>query len=275
MFREQCKVLKNKKVAPGHYILKFSSSKISKNAEAGQFVQILCSDSYEPLLPRPFSFLTASKKDFSVLYQVVGKGTKILSQIVKNDSLWILGPLGNGFTQTKTVENLALVGGGVGIPPLYHLAEQLLKSRVNKNNIHVFLGARNKSLLLCEKDFKKLGVDLKLATDDGSKGKKGFVTEILEEFLKSKRPLAPSLIKEGESKGELYIYTCGPTPMLKAVSSISKRYNVPCEVSVEVPMACGFGACLGCAIEVDDSKGRRFAVACTEGPVFQAKEIIW
>ncbi len=276
MFREKCKIIENKKVAPGHYVLKLASPRISKNARPGQFVQILCADSTDPLLPRPFSFLTASKKDFSILYQVVGNGTKILSQAAKGDSLWILGPLGNGFSKAQKGEDLVLVGGGVGIPPLYHLAQALVNRTTSvrsgswhrtwsdkPNNIHVFLGARNKSLLLYERDFKKLGVNLHIATDDGSKGSKGFVTEILEGFLKSRQ------------RTPAKIYTCGPTPMLKAVSLVSQKYQVPCEVSVEVPMACGFGACLGCAIEVDDSRGRRFAVACTEGPVFQAKEIIW
>src|SRR3989338_5990298 len=97
MFREKCKILENKKVAPGHYVLRLASSKISKSAKPGQFVQILCSDSHDPLLPRPFSFLTVSKKDFSILYQTVGQGTQILSKTTQGDSLWILGPLGNGF----------------------------------------------------------------------------------------------------------------------------------------------------------------------------------
>ena len=294
MYRERCKVLENKKGAPGHYILRLDSAKISKNARPGQFVQILCANTTEPLLPRPFSFLSASKRDFSVLYQVVGQGTKILSQTSKGDLLWILGPLGNGFDQGWGMGDggrkkiCLLVGGGVGIPPLYYLAQQLIK-KIKRENIHVFLGAREKSILLCEKDFKKLGVLLHLATDDGSRGYRGFVTTILDDFLSS------SLIPHPSS----HIYACGPTLMLKAVSLISQKYNVPCEVSVEVPMACGFGACLGCAIRVrspesgvrssksqrNDSAASpnsqllapnyRFAIACCEGPVFQAQEIIW
>ncbi len=274
MVREKCTILENKKVAPGHYVLKLASPRISKAARPGQFVQIVCADSHDPLLPRPFSFLTTSKKDFSILYQVVGNGTKILSRTIKGEWLWILGPLGNGFTvgaglvparaTTRVAPTIVLVGGGVGIPPLYHLAQALLQSKVSKKDIHVFLGARNKSLLLCEKDFKKLGVNLKIATDDDSKGRKGFVTALLEDFLKDHGPRA------------VKIYTCGPTPMLKAVSLVSKKQAVPCEVSVEVPMACGFGACLGCAIKVKSQNSKyRFAIACTEGPVFQAGDIVW
>ena len=275
MAREKCVVLENKKVAPGHFVLTCASSTISKNARPGQFVQILCEESMDPLLPRPFSFLTATQKNFSVLYQVVGKGTAALAQKKKRDFLWVLGPLGNGFTlkdsrqntvgrrqekQQQSLSTFVLVGGGVGIPPLYHLAQFLVK-KMKPENIHVFLGARNKSLLLCEKEFKKLGAELHLATDDGSKGKKGFVTKILEDFIKSRK--------------NTKIYACGPTPMLKAVSLVSQKYAAPCEVSVEVPMACGFGACIGCAIKVKSGAGHRFAIACTEGPVFQAKDIVW
>ena len=267
MFRQRCPVLENKKIAPGHYVMTFKSPGISRAAKPGQFVQILCADSCDPLLPRPFSFLTVSANEFSVLYQVVGKGTDLLSKTKKGDSLRVVGPLGNGFSATTGAKNkiqpaFLLVGGGVGIPPLYHLAQVLLKSKTaSAKNIHVFLGARNKSLLLCEKEFKKLGVSLHLATDDGSKGKKGFVTVLLEEFLAKKISSA--------------IYTCGPTPMLKAVSAVSQKFKTPCEVSVEVPMACGFGACLGCAIKIKNGNEHRFAVACCEGPVFQAGEILW
>jgi dihydroorotate dehydrogenase electron transfer subunit len=287
MFREACLVLENKKVAPGHFVLKMRSKSISRNARPGQFVEVLCSQDSDPLLPRPFSFLDCDSKSFSLLYQVVGKGTDLLSKVKKNDKLRILGPLGNGFSLRSSLRgaegdeaisktgllgfagnDILLVGGGVGIPPLYHLA----KTAKNKNT-QVFLGARHKSLLLCEKDFKKLKVGLHLATDDGSRGKKGFVTGILEDFLQK------------NDLSQAHIYTCGPTPMLKAVSMIAQKYQVPCQVSVEVPMACGFGACLGCAITVrqgteapehqKNQEKYRFAIACKEGPVFCGEKIVW
>jgi dihydroorotate dehydrogenase electron transfer subunit len=259
MFREKCAVLENRKVAPHHYVLKLRSPRIAKKAAPGQFVQILSSESMDPLLPRPFSFLMADAKDFSILYHVVGKGTQFLSEKRKGESLWILGPCGNGFSQGRK-KTAVLVGGGVGIPPLYHLAlENIKRKRWPRESVHVFLGARDKSLLLCEKDFKKLGISLHLSTDDGSRGRKGFVTEALKDFV-----LALDSAK-------LFFYTCGPTPMLKAVSAIAQKHEIPCEVSVEVPMACGFGACLGCAIRVKD----KFAIACCEGPVFMGDQIVW
>src|SRR3989338_6907937 len=123
MFREKTTVLENKRIAPGYYVLRLASSKIAKAAKPGQFVQILCSSATDPLLPRPFSFLTSTSKDFSVLFHVIGKGTQLLSQAKKGDTLWATGPLGNGFSGARG-KTIALVGGGVGIPPLYYLAEE-------------------------------------------------------------------------------------------------------------------------------------------------------
>ncbi|HXV19269.1 MAG TPA: dihydroorotate dehydrogenase electron transfer subunit [Candidatus Omnitrophota bacterium] len=270
MFREKCTVLENREVAPGHFCLVLRSPKIARKALPGQFVQILCSDSYDPLLPRPFSFLETTSNSISILYQVVGKGTKVLELVKKGDLLWVLGPLGKGFGSrigTPKKQTAVLVGGGVGIPPLYHLAKAWAsgKGGPKKRSIHVFLGARNKDLLLAEKEFKKLGVGLHVSTNDGSKGHRGFVTEILEDLLKSKE------------RGSVKVYTCGPTSMLKAVSALTSKYRVPCEVSVEVPMACGFGACLGCALKVKGTEGQdhRFAIACCEGPVFCGEEVLW
>jgi dihydroorotate dehydrogenase electron transfer subunit len=250
------------------------SSEIARNARPGQFAQILCAGSNDPLLPRPFSFFKTDAHDFSILYHALGKGTGLLTTARKGDSLWVLGPLGNGFSMPRRGAATAplLVGGGVGIPPLYHLAQTLLKKKhYEKKDIQVILGARNKALLLCESEFKKLGVSVSVATDDGSKGAKGFVTTLLQNRLQ------PSAIRL-----QSRLYACGPTPMLKAVSALSEKFKVPCEVSVEVPMACGFGACLGCAIKVrekrEEGRGQethRFAIACTEGPVFQAGDILW
>ena len=267
MYKEDCEVLENKNVAPGHFVLKVRSKKISKAAQPGQFVQVLCSsDSLDPLLPRPFSFFEASTADFSLLYQVVGQGTELMAKFKKGDKIHILGPLGRGFSHSGLRgQQLLLVGGGVGIPPLFHLAKTLLKTDSGlKKNIHVFLGARHKSLLLCENDFKKLGVSLNLSTDDGSKGKKCFVTQLLTAHLK-------------KDHAKSRIFSCGPTPMLKAVSLVASEFGAPNEVSVEVPMACGFGACLGCAIKVkgETAGSHRFAIACTEGPVFEGAKILW
>jgi dihydroorotate dehydrogenase electron transfer subunit len=265
MFQEKCRITENKRVAAGHFVLTMVSRRISRVAKPGQFVQILCSGSLDPLLPRPFSFLDVKRDEITILYAVVGRGTALLEKMKKGEELQVVGPLGNGFGLTSSLPSeFVLVGGGVGIPPLYHWAKELIKKKkLLPGALHVFLGARTKSLLLCERDFKKLGVDLRVATDDGSKGKKGFVTAVFDEYLQRLQSVR--------------VYACGPTPMLKAVSALSEKHGVPCEVSVEVPMACGFGACLGCAIKVkkENAQSHRFAIACCEGPVFMGDQILW
>ncbi len=282
---EPCPILSNQKIAPDHYIIKIKAKSIAHLAKPGKFVQVSFCDqlSLDPLLPRPFSFLDQTATTVDILYQVVGRGTKIMSQKKKGDTLNVLGPFGNGWSIPHSAAaantSFILVGGGVGIPPLYHLVKTMLKIHGPKikKNIHIILGGRNKTLLHCHKNFSKLGLKVELSTDDGSKGHKGFVTELLQNLLQNQnntktlnRQSSPYPVPRTP-----YIYTCGPTPMLKAVSSIACEYHTPCEVSVEEPMACGFGACIGCAIELKDGTGTRYAMSCTEGPVFDATQIVW
>jgi dihydroorotate dehydrogenase electron transfer subunit len=269
---EALKVIENVRTAPGHYRMRLASPRIARTAKPGQFVQITVGEDLDPLLPRPFSFLQTGPGWFDLLYQVVGRGTRILAGKKKGDALTVLGPLGRGWELPGAVRGQVthvLAGGGVGIPPLYHWAETLVKKhKVPASRIRVFLGGRSKDFLHCEKAFAKLGVKPVCATDDGSKGFKGRITGVLEPFLSSRAASVPT--------APVQIYTCGPTPMLKAVSALAAKYSVPAQVSVEEPMPCGFGVCLGCAIKVSDDKGgHRFALSCTEGPVFDACKVMW
>lgn len=264
---ELLEIIENVPTAPAHFRMRLASKRLAREARPGQFVQITVTEHQYPFLPRPFSFLQTGDNWFDILYQVVGRGTEILSRKKKGEMLNVLGPLGQGWRLPASKSKKAvfvLVGGGVGIPPLYHWAQELIKSKkVSPSRIRVFLGGRSSEFLHCEKDFLRLGLKPAVATDDGSKGHHGFVTKHLEDFL---------------SLESAQIYTCGPTPMLKAVSAIAQKHAMPCQVSVEEPMPCGFGVCLGCAIKVKDSKdgcGHRFALSCTEGPVFNASEVLW
>ncbi len=281
---ESLKVLENVRTAPGHYRMRLASPRIARAARPGQFVQITVGEDLDPLLPRPFSFLQTGPGWFDLLYQVVGRGTRILAGKKKGDALTVLGPLGRGWEMpgaqssgtaaARGAVTHVLAGGGVGIPPLYHWAETLLKKhKVPASRICVFLGGRSKDFLHCEKAFAKLGVKPVCATDDGSRGFKGRITGVLEPFLAAR---AASVSSSSTAAGPVQIYTCGPTPMLKAVSALAAKYRVPAQVSVEEPMPCGFGVCLGCAIKVSDDKGgHRFALSCTEGPVFDACKVMW
>jgi dihydroorotate dehydrogenase electron transfer subunit len=210
---------------------------------------------------------------------VVGKGTEILSQKKAREYLDIIGPLGNGFgyrTSYIVARTSILVVGGIGVVPLLFLAEKLNERntqylpagrqgaipacRQAGRNTLVLIGAKTKDHILCEKEFKKLGYSVKIATDDGSKGFKGNVTELLRNILRSTK-----------YDMRYTIYACGPRPMLKEIALISQKYNIPAQVSLEEHMACGIGACLGCAVNTRDGYKR----VCKEGPVFDAEEIIW
>ncbi|MDD5045304.1 MAG: dihydroorotate dehydrogenase electron transfer subunit, partial [Candidatus Omnitrophica bacterium] len=178
-----------------------------------------------------------------------------LSQKGAGEYLDVIGPLGNGFTLPLTPYPLSLlVAGGMGVAPLVYLAEILKRSK-----ILVLIGAQSKSGIICEKEFKDLGCSVKIATDDGSCGFRGKVTELLSNILVTMdcRPAT--------------IYACGPRPMLKAVAEIAQKENIPAQISLEEHMACGIGACLGCAVNTRAGYKR----VCKDGPVFGAEEIIW
>ena len=248
----KAEIIGNKKVAKDHYVLSFKAHGVAKKTKPGQFFNIRITDSCEPFLRRPFGAYKIDKDKIEILYKVVGKATTILSRKKTKDVLDIIGPLGNGFTlKTKAI----LVGGGHGVAPLYALAAALGA----KSGLEVYIGARTAKQIVCDKDFKKLGAKVYVATEDGSKGYKGVITELLNK--------KPSTIDHRPST----IYACGPKPMLKEVARLSVLHKISCQVSLEEYMACGIGTCLGCAVKT--KKG--YKMVCKDGPVFDAKEIIW
>ncbi len=230
--------------------------KIAQRVYPGQFLSIRLSDKPEPLLRRPFSVHRVNGSVIEIFYQVVGEGSRILSGQKAGEFLDIIGPLGNGFNLPPVAKGFEpiLVAGGMGVAPLLFAAEKLKACRAL-----VFIGAKTKSQLLCQKEFSDLGCRVKVATDDGSQGFKGKVTDLLRCFLAAMDCQLP------------VIYACGPRPMLKAVSSLSRELEVPAEISLEEHMACGIGACLGCVVNTREG----FKRVCKEGPVFNAGEVIW
>ncbi|MFA5275642.1 MAG: dihydroorotate dehydrogenase electron transfer subunit [Candidatus Omnitrophota bacterium] len=250
-YQEKIKIAVNNKISAKYFKLTLNSVKIAAYAQPGQFVEIRVSDSDEPLLRRPLSIHRVKGNTFEIFCEVVGRATEILSQKKSGEYLDIVGPLGSGF---RLNGQAIIVAGGMGVAPLLFLSEKL----VNKKPL-VLIGSRSKEDINCEKEFKKIGCDVKIATDDGSLGFKGKVTDLL-------RKLLPNLDSRPSA-----IYACGPHPMLKAITDISKKYNIPAQVSLEEHMACGIGACLGCVVNTKKGMQR----VCKEGPVFDAKDIIW
>ena len=245
------KIILNKKIAKDHYLLSF---KTSTKPKPGQFFNIRINNSNKPFLRRPFGAHRIEKGKVFILYKVVGEATKVFSRKKKNNIVDVLGPLGNSFN-TKKVKTAFLVAGGHGVAPLYGLAKELKKK---KCKVHVFIGACAKKHIVCESEFKKLGTKVHIATDDGSKGYKGLVTNLLKKTL-------ISLPKEAK------IYACGPKPMLKATAKVAKESKVLAELSLEEYMACGIGTCLGCAVKTQNG----YKMVCKDGPIFDSRDIVW
>lgn len=241
-------------------------SKIS----AGQFVHIFVDKTTSPLLRRPFSIYSIEYFDnaltnIDILFTIVGKGTKILAQKKPLDTVDFLGPLGNGYTIARNAKAIILVAGGIGIAPFYTFAKQLIKQKFDRELVLLF-GAKTRQELYGLSDFEKLGLTILTSTEDGSYGKKGVVTALLEDYLKQ-------LFRRNIKKVQLYV--CGPEPMLDKVVKIAKKNNLSCEVSLEKRMACGLGACGACVTKVISNKGHfSYSKICVEGPVYNAYNLI-
>lgn len=219
------------------------SGDVSEISAPGQFVNIQLDGLY---LRRPISVCDVEDDVLTLIYKVVGKGTKQLSETVCGTELDILTGLGNGYDMTASGDHPLLLGGGVGVPPMYYLAKNLI---AQGKSVSVILGFNTKDEIFYEEEFKKLGCDTVVTTVDGSYGVKGFVTD-------------------GMKEGYTFFYTCGPEPMLKAVYKAS---NTDGQFSFEKRMGCGFGACMGCSCKTITGYKR----ICKEGPVLNKEEIIW
>ncbi|MDH3975736.1 MAG: dihydroorotate dehydrogenase electron transfer subunit [Deltaproteobacteria bacterium] len=258
------KIISNIEVAPSHYRMDIEATFDLKTAGPGQFVMVKVSDGMAPILRRPFGIYTIDeeKDSFAILYRVVGEGTRLLSEMAAGVKVDVLGPLGKGFSFDISGERPLLVAGGVGVPPLFNFARGLVEKEIMPL---VLIGGRSKSDLLSVDEFEKLGIMVKTATEDGSEGHKGYVTDIMEAFIAG--GVIPTTV-----------YSCGPELMLKRVGEIAMAKGLPCELSLEAMMACGFGVCLGCVIKtctVENVEDHDYGRVCTEGPVFDAREIIW
>ncbi len=225
----------------------------------GQFVMVKAGCGGDPLLRRPISIHRRTKNGIQLLYEIVGQGTSLLAELKPGAAVSLIGPLGNGFPlDAAKGRTPVLVGGGMGVAPLVFLAEQL-RTAAGVNQPIVFLGARSKADLLCAADFRKAGCKVSIATDDGSCGRRGFVSCLLEKILKD--PAAKKAV----------IYSCGPQPMLNSVYALADTAGCPAYVSLETHMACGIGACLGCVVATSQGNKR----VCKDGPVFDAQDILW
>ena len=254
-------VLRNESLGSDIYRLTIMAPQIADDARPGQFVMVQTATGQDPLLRRPFSIHQVSGSGtVQILFKVVGRGTQILAETKKGASLSVFGPLGKGFNLSSPGKNICMIGGGMGIAPLLFLGKWLLRSGFSGNLLSL-LGARNASEINpLKEDFSHLGINPIIATDDGSTGHHGLVTQLM--------------LKQMDPSEDWLILTCGPYPMMRGVVEICQGMNWRCQVSMETMMACGMGACLGCAISKPNDL-HSYQHVCKDGPVFDMSEIVW
>ncbi len=246
-----CKLIKKTEIADGIFDFVIESDEIAKETQCGQFLHINCSDT--TFLRRPISICDAQNGEVRFIFEVKGEGTKSLAKKEVGDTIDVMGPLGHGFEIKDSVKNPVVIGGGIGVFPLYKLTKNL-------NNAKVFLGFRNKSRVVMEKEFEAASDMTIVGTDDGSYGYDGYIASAMEQYLQF-------------NKCDM-IYSCGPMPMLKAVKKIAEDRGIPCQLSLEQRMGCGIGACLVCACETTGEGTDKYKKVCQNGPVFYSTEVV-
>ncbi len=251
-------IIKHYRVAPQYRLLEFNAPELADQAKPGQFVHVKCGSTHDPLLRRPISIHRVNRMQgtVSLLYRIVGRGTELLSAKKQGEKLDVIGPLGNGFQVSPPGSSAAVIAGGIGIAPLFFLLSELVGRGCQPV---VFLGARSANDLLLTEEIKALGVKLHIATDDGTIGHFGLVTDLLADQI---------------TKFD-FLYACGPLPMMKQVAHIGERNAIPTQVSLEERMGCGVGACLACTCRIKTANGSIYKRVCTDGPVFKAAEVVW
>jgi dihydroorotate dehydrogenase electron transfer subunit len=260
-------------VAPEHLLAVLRCPGIARTARPGQALHVRCGDTYDPLLRRPISLADVSDDAaaVSLLFRVVGRGTRILANTPPGGSVDVLGPLGNGYdlsgldsfaSRHGRPMHIVLVAGGYGVGPLHFAARRLAAlPRRDGLRLHFLLGAATAGLLVFRDHLAPLADDLRVTTEDGSAGQRGLVTEPLEELC-------------GSEQADR-VLCCGPIPMMRRVAELCQERGVPCQASLEAHMGCGLGACLGCVVPIDEEGGVVYRRICTDGPVFDASIVVW
>lgn len=262
MIRPSCEdtyVIRNRNLSNGYHALTLGPYSRASVCRPGQFVHVRV-PSAEIFFRRAYSVAHASakNKEIEIILKVFGRGSAVLAQHRKSETVNLLGPLGVPFKLPKKNETAVLVAGGIGVPPLLFLATEMIRRGYNPKCIEFFYGGRSATDLVERSRIKKLGVKFRAVTENGSLGDLGLVTQQVEKRLNAART------------DKLRIYACGPEGLLKATNDLGLKYGIPGQLSVETPMPCGIGVCLGCVVEL--AKGGHARV-CLEGPVFDIGEV--
>ncbi|MBR5626035.1 MAG: dihydroorotate dehydrogenase electron transfer subunit [Thermoguttaceae bacterium] len=283
-------VVFNKEIAENTWRIRIQSIDFISHVKSGQFVMLRLPEENDPLLGRPFAVyqIDFSTGTFDVIYLVVGKMTKRLTQIQPGQSLELWGGLGNGWNipqearNPEKVRHFIMVAGGIGQTPFYLFVQEIqaeverrrqINSRCPNPVFTLLFGARTARRLCCMEEFRELGVDVCPVTEDGSLGQKGFATDYLPEAVARIRSVDKD---DSEHKYRTVILGCGPRPMLRSLAQKAEELQLPAWVSLESPMSCGLGICFGCVVEWKTDDGTwDYRRTCTDGPVFEASRLKW
>jgi dihydroorotate dehydrogenase electron transfer subunit len=267
LLQASVRVAANTLLARNTYCIRFHSPELAAAIRPGQFLMLRLPGTSDPLLGRPFALYDTVLDEQSrpaavdVVYLVVGKLTGLLAGLRTGDRVEIWGPLGNGFPELDGLDHVGLVAGGIGQTPFLAYVRQLLggrgyggrPARQAAQRVSLYYGVRLADLAAGVEDFRAAGATVHLASDDGSLGFHGFVTQLLEQHAPPR-----------------HLIGCGPEPMLKALAGLARRWGAPCHLSLETPMACGVGICFSCVTKVRTADGWDYRRVCYEGPVFDA-----
>lgn len=280
MYDEIVAVTENRPLTGGHFLLSLDSPRQAQATRPGQFAMVRVLGRSDVLLRRPMSIYDVKARDsgsrrgraskppriMQFLYKVVGRGTRLMAELKPGDRVGLLAPLGHGFYEeeymphAQAADEVLHVAGGIGIAALLLPAKQLAKAGIRQK---LFFGGRTKADLVGLDEFKPVVSQIKLATENGSRGHRGYVTQPLQDYLKH------------HPNKKFLVLACGPWAMLYATVELARKYGHPCLVSMENRMGCGLGVCLGCCIRVDGQGHEAYQRVCTEGPVFWAEKIVW
>ena len=245
----ECTLVKKEEIVPGIFDFTIESPEIAAKTQYGQFLHINCGG--KTFLRRPISICDVEGDNVRFIFEVKGEGTKELSQRVVGEKLDVMGPLGHGFEIKPEYKNAVIIGGGIGVFPLFNLAKNIKSD--------VFLGFRSQDRVVMEEEFSNVAKSVTVGTDDGSYGYNGYIAEKMAQYL-------------DENECDV-IYCCGPMPMLRAVKKIAEDRNIVCQLSLEQRMGCGIGACLVCTCESNHDGMDKQLRVCKNGPVFYSTEV--
>jgi dihydroorotate dehydrogenase electron transfer subunit len=270
-YQRTAHTVENVRLAERTFRIRLDCPEVAEAIRPGQFVMLRLPGTNDPLLGRPFALYdtvldSGRPTGLDIVYLVVGKMTGLLTQVQAGEPVEVWGPLGNGFPDLTGTEHVICVAGGIGQTPFLAYARELLGSRAyggdsprrRAKRVSLYYGVRTATLAAGVADFRAAGCEVKLASDDGSLGHRGFVTHLLA----NDRPAGPFI-------------GCGPEPMLYALAKLTAGWQATCYVSLETPMACGFGACFSCVTKVKTPAGRDYKRVCVDGPVFDAAGLDW